>query len=188
VEIEVEVELELEVELEVEVEVRADRKWKWNQISLNRIGLILGPIGPIQDWLSGSLNSRSFFTTATVYADPLEASSTGPRSCTGRRVGADEVLSAQVVCGGAADPLPASSLPVSQHLPDVTAASSSTSLRWIANCCSTARPTGRRDRGVPELKAEMEATPMFLEQLCEQSMRCLTDFERGPMIRMFQYC
>jgi hypothetical protein len=33
-----------------------------------------------------------------------------------------------------------------------------------------------------------EATPMFLEQLCERSMMYLTDFERGPMIRMFQCC
>jgi hypothetical protein len=73
------------------------------------------------------------FNTAAVYADPLEASSMGRRSCTGRRVGADEVLSAQVVCGGAADLLPASSLTVSRRSPDVTAAPSSTSLRWSAN-------------------------------------------------------
>jgi hypothetical protein len=87
-------------------------------------GFIRSPIGPIRNSPSDSLNSRSFFTaTMAVCADAMWPFSTGHRSCTDHRVGANEVISAHVVCGGPADPCFASSLPVSRRSPDVRAPS-----------------------------------------------------------------
>jgi hypothetical protein len=68
----------VEVELEMDVDVKVDRNSYRPDIG-SAIGLS---------------EFQLIFTTTIVYADPLETSSTGRRSCTGRRVGADEVLSA----------------------------------------------------------------------------------------------